>query len=138
MDKDSLEEIKNFLKSIPDKIVADDVYNYLSKTKNYLSGKAEKHLFSDIYEKRTSLYPNAMLHHMSTADKIALYGGGWGMGNYINVYYSAIEKKYLYYKTGDNNVYADFESANWEEFYVYVRKDLLDTYIWFNTPRNKT
>jgi hypothetical protein len=36
-----------FLVQLPDKIVADDIINYLTK-------KTDKHLFSDIYRGRTA------------------------------------------------------------------------------------
>ena len=124
--------IEDILNHLPDKIVADDI-------KNYLDNITETHLFSDIYKGRTSLYPNRLIHYLSNADSVVLYVGGWGMGNYIEVHYSTKEKKYRYYCTNDTvdkETYVNFESEDWTEFYTYVRKDLLDTFIWFNTPKN--
>lgn len=129
----NVEEIKDIVSRLPDKIVADDITNYLT-------GKTKTHLFSAIYENRTSLYPNGLIQHMSNADKIGLYEGGWGTGNYISVHFSITEKKYLYYKTGgpvNVDTLVDFQSEDWTEFYTYVRKDLLDTFIWFNTTRKE-
>lgn len=125
--------MESFLNLLPDKIVADDI-------KNYLNEKTKTHLFSDIYEGRTTLSPNRMIQHFSNADRVVLYGGGWGMGNYIEVHYSIKEKKYIYYFTSDTvgeGTRAEFKSENWIEFHTYVRKDLLDTFIHFNTPEKK-
>lgn len=128
-----MEEIDDILNRLPDKIVADDI-------KNYLDEKTKTHLFSDIYKGRTSLSPNRMIQYLSNTDRVVLYGGGWGMGNYIEVYYSTKEKKYIYYNTSGavgQGTHADFESEDWTEFYTYVRKDLLDTFISFNPPKNE-
>ena len=125
--------MEDILLRLPDKIVADDVKNYLDKTKTH-------HLFSDIYKGRTSLYPHPMIQYLSNADRIVLYGGGWGMGNYLEVHYSTKTNKYMYYQTGgsvDEKTQVHFECDNWTEFYTYVRKNLLDTFIWFNLPKNE-
>jgi hypothetical protein len=82
-----------------------------------------------------------MIQYLSNADRVVLYGGGWGMGNYIEVHYSTKEKKYMYYYTSGaigQGTHADFESEDWTEFYTYVRKDLLDTFIHCNTPEKVT
>ena len=121
--------IEDILNRLPDKIVADDI-------KNYLDNITETHLFSDIYKGRTSLYPNSLIKYLPNADRVLLYGGGWGMGNYIEVHYSTKEKKYMYYCISGEETHVNFESEDWTEFYTYVRKDLLDTFIWFNTPKN--
>ncbi len=129
-----LNTVEYFLNRLPDRIVADDIKNYLDK-------KTETHLFSNIYKGRTILSPNLMIENFSNADSVALYGGGWGMGNYIEVRYSIKEKKYMYYYTSGaigEGTHADFESEDWTEFYTYVRKDLLDTFIHFNPPKKVT
>jgi len=126
--------MEDILNRLPDKIVADDIKNYLDK-------KTETHLFSDICKGRT-LYPYEAywIEYASNADRVVLYGGGFGMGNYVVVHYSIKEKKYMYYCTSgevDEDTHAHFESENWTEFYTYVRKDLLDTCVSFNTPKNE-
>jgi hypothetical protein len=56
---------------------------------------------------------------------LALYG--------IEVHYSIKEKKYIYYNISDGDIYEKFKSEDWIEFHTYVRKDLLDMFIHFNT-----
>lgn len=116
---------------LPDKIVADDI-------QNYLSGKTDKHLFSDIYEGRTALRPNVLIEYYSNKDIICLYEGGLGMDNYIRVAYSKDENKYIYYTINSNeNPREDFKSDNWVDFHTYVRQQLLYIFLWFNKQQEK-
>ena len=73
--------MEKLLIHLPDKIVADDITNFLLK-------KTNKHLFSDIYEGRTILNPNCLMQYNSEA--ISLYEGGVGFGNYLRVSYSRL------------------------------------------------
>lgn len=115
-----------FLVQLPDKIVADDIINYLTK-------KTDKHLFSDIYRGRTALRPNDFIEY-GYKDIIHLYEGGLGMGNYIRVSYSVKENKYIYYTMNANEEPREaFTSDNWSEFHSHVRIKLLDLFVWFNT-----
>ena len=68
--------MEDILIHIPDKIVVDDIKNYLDK-------KTDKHFFSDIYNGKTFLSPNYLIKYYSNKDIINLYEGGLGMGNYI-------------------------------------------------------
>ena len=122
--------MEDYFKDVPDKIVADDIKNYLSK-------KTDKHFFSDIYKGRTVLRPNDLIEFYSNKDIITLYQGGLGMGNYIRVEYSTKENKYIYYTINSNEKQReDFKSDNWVEFHTYVRKELLDLLILFNDGVN--
>jgi hypothetical protein len=115
----------NFL---PDKIVADDIENYLSK-------KTDKHFFSDIYNGKTLLNPTTLMNYYSNKDIIYLYEGGLGMGNSIKVAYSTQENKYIYYTINSNeSPREDLKSDDWVTFHTYVRQQLLDLFIWFNRP----
>jgi hypothetical protein len=44
-----------------------------------------------------------------------------------------------YYTRGavGEGTHADFESEDWTEFYTYVRKDILDTFISSSPPKNE-
>jgi len=56
------------------------------------------------------------------------------MGNYISVAYSIKENKYIYYTINANeNSVENYKSDNWIEFQSYVRKELLDIFIRFNS-----
>jgi hypothetical protein len=112
--------------NLPNKIVADDIVNYSDKI-------TDKHLFSDIYEGRTTLNPDTLLEY-SALGRINLYHGGWGLGNYIRVWYSIKEKIYIYDTGDDEDSAVLFKSGNWIEFHEYVRKDLLVTFMHFNKP----
>ena len=115
--------MEDILINIPDKIVVDDI-------KNYLDNKINKHPFSDIYNERTFLSPNNLIKYYSNKDIIYLYEGGLGMGNYISVAYSIKENKYIYYTINANeNPVENYKSDNWIEFQSYVRKELLDLFI---------
>ena len=118
--------MEDFLIHLPDKIVADDISNFLLK-------KTNKHFFSDIYEGRTLLTPNDIMQYNSNSDVIYLYEGGAGFGNYLRVSYSIKENKYIYYTINQGETpQENFKSENWTEFHTYVRKHLLDIFIWFN------
>jgi hypothetical protein len=117
---------------LPDKIVVNDIENYLNKT-------SDKHFFSDIYEGRTPINPNGMIEYYCVgADVYTLYSGTWGLGFYIDICYSTKEQKYIYYQTSENTKHEIFKSENWEEFHTYVRKDLYDMFIWFNDQAKLT
>ena len=119
--------MEDILIHIPDKIVVDDIKNYLDK-------KTDKHLFSDIYNGKTSLSPNYLIKYYSNKDIINLYEGGLGMGNYISIAYSIKENIYIYYTINTNeNPVENYKSDNWFEFQSYVRKELLDIFIRFNS-----
>ena len=113
---------------LPDKIVADDI-------KNFLHEKTDKHLFSDIYKGRTSLSPNFMIKYGNAdySDVIYLYEGGLGMGNYHSVVYSIKQQNYIYYTINANEKpHEIFKCENWKEFYTHVRKELIDMFVLFN------
>jgi hypothetical protein len=114
------------LVNLPNKIVSDDIVNFLDL-------KTDKHLFSDIYEGRTTLNPYRLLEK-SPLDRINLYAGGWGHSFYIRVWYSIKENIYTYDAGEIGNFSVIFKSGNWIVFHEYVRKDLLDTFIHFNKP----
>jgi hypothetical protein len=121
--------MEKLLLHLPDKIVADDITNFLLE-------KTNKHLFSDIYEGRTILNPNYLIQYNSNSDVISLYEGGVGFGNYLKVSYSIKENKYIYYTINQGeSPRENFKSDNWLEFHTYVRKELLDLFIWFNKTR---
>lgn len=118
----------NILYNIPDKIVADDITNFLSDYKY-------KHLFSDIFEGRTALCPHNFIVEKSNVEEIYLYEGGWGFGNYMRIVYSIKEKMYIFYtfSTEDKeNPPVEFKSDDWDKFHKYVRQYMLDTFMWFN------
>ena len=117
--------MEDCLLQLPDKIVADDITNFLSK-------KTDKHLFSDIYNGKTCLNPNYFIRYYGNVN-IHLYEGSFGFGNYIKVIYSTKENKYIYYTINPNeNPREDFASENWVEFHTYVRKALLNIFMWFD------
>jgi hypothetical protein len=118
--------MEEFLNELPDKIVADDIQDYLSR-------KTNKHFFSDIYNGRTVLSPNELMQYYSNEDIICLYDGGLGMGNYSRVAYSTKENKYIYYTMNSNeDPREDFKSDDWKKFHTHVRKELLELCIWFD------
>jgi hypothetical protein len=131
--EDLLNNIDDFLIILPDKIVADDIKNFLTKNTN-------THFFSNIYEGKTLLNPTPFIKHFSNSETIYLYEGSLGSGNYIRVVYSIKEKKYIYYTINEKKyVYykinqdqlerEDFKSDNWLEFHSYVCKKILEYFI---------
>ena len=120
------------MEALPDKIVADEVVNYVHTPPPH-----HTHLFSNIYKGRTTLNPAAEYKWHMFLDKITLYDGGWGQGNYIEVSYSTKENMYIY-ASGNGDSYTCnntlFKSGNWVEFHEYVRKDLHEMFVHFNTP----
>lgn len=127
--EDLFNNIDEVLIKLPNKIVAEDIKNFLTKKKN-------KHLFSDIYNERTLINPNSFIKYTSNLDIISLYEGGTGLGTYLRVVYSIKENKYIFYTINQfEDPVENFKSENWLEFYLYVCKKLFDIFIWFNKEK---
>lgn len=111
---------------IPDKFVADDIRNFLTK-------KTDTHLFSNIYEGKTFINPYNFDFYRNS-DSIKLYEGGFGMGYYCELAYSIEQKKYIYYIFDHEceKLREGYKSENWEEIHDHVWKELLDIFISFN------
>lgn len=125
--------METVLLKIPDKIVADDIRNFLINWKSTTT-KTPEHLFSNIYEGRTLITPNTLIEYKSSSDFINLYEGGVGLGHYIGVGYLVDKKKYVYYTcTYGNPVFNyQFETDKWDEMYTYAKKEMLELFIHFN------
>ena len=106
--------IKNILSKVPNKLVVDDIIQFI-KTKDFNS-----HLFS--YSK--NIYPNVFIQYNNSADRIKLYDGGLGQGNYINIVYYISENKYVYCGIIDGNTLEIFKSENWDEVVKYVKDNI--------------
>jgi len=117
-------EREEFLQQIPDKIVVDDIMNYLNNIK-------DKHFFSDIYDGKTIINPAPFLEYHSNSDVIYLYEGNFGQGNYIGILYSTKEEKYIYFTSFDlydiNSQNKIYENQDWNDIHKYVRNHIFNT-----------
>ena len=116
-----MEEYLLNINKIPNKNVVNDILSYFITKKN--------HLFSNICNGRTPLQPGSYLN--SNENKISLYEGGYGFGNYIEVAYLTEDKVYAYYTINDNYgkiIYNKvFTTNNWNEMHDFVKQHICNT-----------
>ncbi len=116
----------DFLNDIPDEVVRNDVINTINKWQNNKE-KFSEHSFNKF---RRALNPYPFAHYRNkTSDRVEIYSGGLGHGNFIHIDYDFNLKKYIFYGSegfSENNKFNLFESSSWDETYNFVTKYLID------------
>ena len=101
------------LENIPDKIVREDLTNYLNSrdSLNY------NHIFYKIGEGNI-FYPEYYLSLDN--DDINLYGGCCEDGLIHRLKYNIDKKEYIFYYEEEDDIYIKFITSSWNEIYQYI------------------